>query len=144
MGILDTNKHNNVPVLMKPFTGKNIYQIAWALVANTDKSVSATTRYVLFACSDGKLVYFPDSGEGKHSNLKKRFNDFLSLINVCTIFVFADPKPFQEKASITAMSAGPEFLALGSTDGQIILYNLDLTVDPIKFRKISSSFFILF
>lgn len=54
---------------MKPFTGNPVYRISWvsfvAEATNTD-------RYVLFACStNGKLVYFPDSGDFKHCNIIK-------------------------------------------------------------------------
>ena len=106
VGILDTNKQSNVPIIMKPFSGKPVYQISWGSVSNGNDS-----RYVLFACSAGKLVYFPESGEGKHcklifnnsysalvflSNYLIFESEILSLIQ-CFVF-YCSANPFQRRS----------------------------------------------
>lgn len=63
VAIYDVSKSSNMPVIMKPFTGKSVYQLSWAQIGNeTDDS----KRMVLFACSNNRLVYFPESGDSKH------------------------------------------------------------------------------
>lgn len=78
VAVYDISKPSNVPKLMKPFTGKPVYQLSWAkigiaanstsVVTTDDTTTKPLTRTVLFACSRGNLVYFPESGESKNSN----------------------------------------------------------------------------
>lgn len=56
VGVYDITS-KNAPIIMKPFTGKAVYQLTWA---PTDESGD---RYNLLACSNGQLVSFDENGK---------------------------------------------------------------------------------
>ncbi|KAJ6642190.1 Protein rigor mortis, partial [Pseudolycoriella hygida] len=96
VGILDIKKATNVPVTMKPFTSEDVYRISWGLI--TDAS-NTTPRWILFASSKTKLVYFPEKDK--------------------------DPKYLCEDKPISTVSAGKNWLGLGSHDGYIYILTLN-------------------
>lgn len=58
VGIYDVSKTSNVPKVVNQFTSSAVYQLAWAKVN--------ASRWVLFACAKGKLVYIlEDKGKKK-------------------------------------------------------------------------------
>lgn len=54
IGVLDTNKFSNVPVILESFTTHEIYSMKWAKYTDANGS----DVIVLIACSSGKLVFY--------------------------------------------------------------------------------------
>ncbi|KAG5680415.1 hypothetical protein PVAND_009923 [Polypedilum vanderplanki] len=55
IGVLDTNKSNNVPVILESFVSREIYSIKWTKFTN----MSGSETVLLLACSsNGQLVYY--------------------------------------------------------------------------------------
>lgn len=61
VGIYDTNKNQNVPVIMPPFTGKEIYSLVWCKLTDD----SGKTKLALFALSADQFVYFYETKDKK-------------------------------------------------------------------------------
>lgn len=57
IGLLDTNQSNNVPIILRNFTSKEIYSIAWANFNNT---------LMLLACDSSQFVYYVEKGGNKY------------------------------------------------------------------------------
>lgn len=56
IGLLDTNHSNNVPIIFRSFSSKEVYSIAWANFNNTS---------MLLACDSNCFVYYPEKGSSK-------------------------------------------------------------------------------
>lgn len=70
VGIFNTaaanvNNSNNI---LKNFTGKPVYSISFGKINIDNKSTP-----VLFACGDGRLVYFIEGKDGKY----RKYNEYL-------------------------------------------------------------------
>lgn len=61
VGIYDTNKNNSTPVIMPPFTGKEIYSLVWCKLSDD----SGKSKLALFALSADQLVYFYETKDNK-------------------------------------------------------------------------------
>lgn len=76
IGILDTTRFINVPIILKPFTSHEIYSLAWAKFSSTNESEAI----ILLACSAGKLVYYTEKdGYGLH-----HLNQFSQINSIST------------------------------------------------------------
>lgn len=59
VGVFDMNKLGGQPVIMLPFSGKEVYSVTWVKREGSD-------NLEIFCTTMGKLVYYPQSGSNKH------------------------------------------------------------------------------
>ena len=57
IGLMDTNQSNNVPIIYRSFTSKEVYSITWA---NFNNSI------MLLACDSINFVYYTEKGGNKN------------------------------------------------------------------------------
>lgn len=62
IGLFDTKNPNNVPVLLKSFTNKEVYAICWCYLTDDKRQ----RRMVLLACGKSDLAYYYVTGQSKH------------------------------------------------------------------------------
>lgn len=110
VGILDTNKFTNVPVIMESFTSHEIYSMTWAKF--TDSSGLETT--VLVVCSNGKCVYY-------------NYKDF--KINLLPQF-----------KNICSLASNMNLLALGNSNGTVFICDMSKNFKVIAHTKICQKY----
>lgn len=117
VGIIDTSKPDNGGTSLNPFFGKPVYQISWGNIEtvtnngsdDADEITGKNQKCVLFACSMGKVVYFPED----KTKSTKTWNRFV---------------PINDLKDVSAISAGKHFIAIGMLCGGIALYSFQLKV----------------
>lgn len=62
IGVLDTNKSSNVPIILASFSSQEVYSIAWA-------KIEADNSVVLIACNGHKLVCYSQKDQWKMRNV---------------------------------------------------------------------------
>lgn len=70
IGVLDTTRFTNVPIILKPFTTHEIYSLTWAKLGST---------IILLACSGGRLVYYSQKDYELH-----HLNQFTQICSIST------------------------------------------------------------
>uniref|UniRef100_A0A182WA53 Uncharacterized protein n=1 Tax=Anopheles minimus TaxID=112268 RepID=A0A182WA53_9DIPT len=85
IGVLDTSSSKNVPVILKPFTNKEVYGLLWCFLTGDDQQ----KRLVLFACSKTILVYYHMTGAQKHEPIRcEQFgevSEITAVDNLCFV-----------------------------------------------------------
>ncbi|ETN57926.1 hypothetical protein AND_010499 [Anopheles darlingi] len=107
IGLLDTTNPNNVPVLLKSFTNKDIYAMCWCYL--TDEK--GQRRMVLLACSKSDLAYYYVTGQSKH------------VPNMCTQF-----------GKVAHVSTACNLCFVGTQDGHVYVADLDHNLNPLYHR----------
>lgn len=59
VGVFDVNRLGGQPIIMLPFSGKEVYSVTWVKRDGVDV-------LELFCCTVGKLVYYPQQGSQKY------------------------------------------------------------------------------
>ncbi|XP_049280865.1 protein rigor mortis isoform X2 [Anopheles funestus] len=137
IGIFDTSSSSNVPVLLKPFTNREVYGLQWCFLTD-DKQEK---RLVLLACSKVELVYYHMSGAQKHEPIKcvqfGHVSEVTVVGNLCfigtqhgTIYVSDLDNNFKllyhkkiAKRYICGLEFKNNYLAVGSNDHSIRVIN---------------------
>uniref|UniRef100_A0A182MVR0 Uncharacterized protein n=1 Tax=Anopheles culicifacies TaxID=139723 RepID=A0A182MVR0_9DIPT len=137
VGILDTSSSKNVPIILKPFTNKEIYGLYWCFLTDADKKKGL----VLFACSKTILVYYRMTGAQKHEPVRcEQFgevSEVTALDNLCfigtqqgSIYVCDLDENLKilyhstiAKRYISGLEFKNKYLAVGSNDHTIRIIN---------------------
>ncbi|XP_050072568.1 protein rigor mortis [Anopheles maculipalpis] len=113
IGILDTDHSNNVPVILKPFTNKEVYGLQWCYLTNARQE----KRLVLMACSKIELVYYPMSGAQKYEPIK------------CSQF-----------GQVSEIHAVNNLCFLGTQCGSLYVNDLDQNLKQLYYGKLSKRY----
>lgn len=106
IGILDTNKFTNVPVILESFTTHEIYSMTWAKFVDS----TGTDMIILLACSSGKCVYY---------NYKDfKVHQLSQFKNVCSL-----------------ASSGP-YLAIGMNNGSVTYCDMSSDFKELTSSKV--------
>uniref|UniRef100_A0A182YIM0 WD_REPEATS_REGION domain-containing protein n=1 Tax=Anopheles stephensi TaxID=30069 RepID=A0A182YIM0_ANOST len=137
IGILDTGHSSYVPVILKPFTNKDIYGLEWCYLTNAKQE----KRLVLLACSNTELVYYPMAGAQKHEPVKlpqfSQVSEVTAVNNLCfvgtqdgSLYVNDLDQNLKQlyhgklaKRYISSLVFKNNYLAVGSNDRTIRLIN---------------------
>ncbi|XP_050100042.1 protein rigor mortis [Anopheles aquasalis] len=113
IGLFDTKNANNVPVLLKSFTNKDIYAISWCYL--TDEK--GQRRMILLACGKSDLAYYYVTGQSKH------------VPNMCTQF-----------RKVSHVSAAGNLCFVGTQEGHVYVADLDQNFKQLYHRSVAQRY----
>ncbi|XP_053665284.1 protein rigor mortis [Anopheles marshallii] len=113
IGILDTGSATNVPVLLKPFTNKEVYGLQWCYLTDYKQE----KKLILIACSKVKLVYYYMTGAQKH-----------------------EPIPCVHFGQVSEVSVVDNLCFIGSQNGEIYVSDLDSNFKQLYHSKVAKRY----
>jgi WD domain, G-beta repeat len=106
IGILDTSKFSNVPIILQCFFTSEVYSMAWAKLQDPN----GTKNTILLVCSAGKLIFYNQNDNYKITET--------NLTNV------------------SSLAVNERLLAIGTTDGNILICDLCEKFNILAERKL--------
>uniref|UniRef100_A0A182PCI0 Uncharacterized protein n=1 Tax=Anopheles epiroticus TaxID=199890 RepID=A0A182PCI0_9DIPT len=113
VGVIDTSSMTNVPVIMKPFTTKEVYALHWCYLTDEKQE----KRLILFACSKNELVYYHMSGAQKYEPIR------------CTQF-----------GNVSNISGAGNMCFVGTQQGNIYICDLDQNLKQLYHSKVANRY----
>uniref|UniRef100_A0A182K4Q5 WD repeat-containing protein 55 homolog n=1 Tax=Anopheles christyi TaxID=43041 RepID=A0A182K4Q5_9DIPT len=113
IGVLDTSSMSNFPVIMKPFTNKEVYALHWCYLTD-DKQEK---RLVLFACGKNELAYYHMSGVHKY-----------------------EPMRCKQFGQVSNISGADNMCFIGTQQGTIYISDLDQNLKQLYHQKVAKRY----
>lgn len=127
IGVLDTNKTTNVPIILQSFTSHEIYSLAWANFYKKTQGEEGGEKeknevILLLACSGGKLVYYTQKDYKLHH--LKEFTEINSISTSCG----------------STSESKNHLIALGTNTGDLLICDMSCDFRILMQRKLSKKY----